>query len=1001
VDGDGKSEIIQTIGIFNSMDNTTSDRRSAIARFDTTSRTFSTTPIVIAPTSSSGVYADMLNFTAQPGDFNGDGLVDLYSVTSSPSDSSWYLTGAPADSAVKFRRTLHNRGGFDGGFWVDDFNNDGISDLLTATNCRQTPSQVCSQFRLDVRGPGGAFLTIPGQSPLDIIPGQEFEAKNTAFGDVDGDGTPDILAAHVQNGVAAFANSRLILRRQRPDLLEVIREDAVNESYRIRYEGLSNRQAYQSSCTVGTAAQLAARAYPRRCLRGGNAYVVKEYLKDAGPGLAPLSYQYQYENGQLDLQGLGFLGFEKITIDEPARMQKVQLTYNLTRIAGGRCPYLGMVESERRATVPWTGGAVEMTFTEHELATRVVGPTYFPYVRRTTSKTYVGGSGLDPAGPFGTPPAALANLTPVAGEIRSITMAAGADEIDDYGNEIGVLYDHFDGETKTVRTDYLNDVASWTIRRPLWQTTTQRVRDGRLATVNTNRTWNVVTGALRTSERDLLSRNVYPRRIETTYEPDIYGNIVSVTDRDAAGRARATSSVYDDPEHMYPQRVTNAAGHVVQQRYHAQLGVLVISVGSNGETTRMSYDGLGRLRKTEYPNGTLDETEYLGGPSAAGNVAYQHLEHAPGQPDKRIDFDRLNRPIASTRAGFDGTALIKRRTYDRLGRLATESLPAAANAVTTSWRMAYSNLDRMTSKTSPDGQVTSYSGDEWSDHDGRTGGRDPRQITGRVIQQTNPRGLRTWTFTNGQGHVEQVTDQHGNITRYGYGPFGPETITDARGNVITVQYDLYGRRRTIIDPDMGTRTYTYTTFAEPYTEVDANGNTTTFTYDTIGRRDARRHRHGRLQQLSLRDALDLGHRAARHRLPGLEQQPRRRDYGLHLRRRRPRGHQDRDGRGDRNGFRPRLRSGDRLSAPPVLPAHAPRRRCRRYARLPERQAAHGARRPHQLAPLAAAQRERAGRDHARALWQQRRELAQLLRLGRPQRATHRRVGGAAELAPLL
>jgi len=71
-----------------------------------------------------------------------------------------------------------------------------------------------------------------------------------------------------------------------------------------------------------------------------------------------------------------------------------------------------------------------------------------------------------------------------------------------------------------------------------------------------------------------------------------------------------------------------------------------------------------------------------------------------------------------------------------------------------------------------------------------------------------------------------------------YDPFGglAQTI-DPLGNVVTSSHDLRGRKIRLVDPDMGTWTYTYDALGQLISQT--NGQTSTVSYDLGGRITAR------------------------------------------------------------------------------------------------------------------------------------------------------------------
>ena len=96
------------------------------------------------------------------------------------------------------------------------------------------------------------------------------------------------------------------------------------------------------------------------------------------------------------------------------------------------------------------------------------------------------------------------------------------------------------------------------------------------------------------------------------------------------------------------------------------------------------------------------------------------------------------------------------------------------------------------------------------------------------------------------GQVLQNTDNDGNLLTYEYDAQGNKVKTfipkvDAAGNTIAgqfnveIEYDIFGRKAAMIDPNMGRWEYRYDTTSKLRWQQDAEGNVTTMEYDRTGR----------------------------------------------------------------------------------------------------------------------------------------------------------------------
>jgi len=86
---------------------------------------------------------------------------------------------------------------------------------------------------------------------------------------------------------------------------------------------------------------------------------------------------------------------------------------------------------------------------------------------------------------------------------------------------------------------------------------------------------------------------------------DAFGNVTTI-ERDSGGRPQAVAGPFGarttlqlDPESGYLVSVTNPAGEAVSFTYHGKLGLLAAFKDARGNTSRFTYDDMGRLVKDE------------------------------------------------------------------------------------------------------------------------------------------------------------------------------------------------------------------------------------------------------------------------------------------------------------------------------------------------------------------------------------------------------------------
>ncbi|MEM7037906.1 MAG: RHS repeat-associated core domain-containing protein, partial [Bacteroidota bacterium] len=87
-----------------------------------------------------------------------------------------------------------------------------------------------------------------------------------------------------------------------------------------------------------------------------------------------------------------------------------------------------------------------------------------------------------------------------------------------------------------------------------------------------------------------------------------------------------------------------------------------------------------------------------------------------------------------------------------------------------------------------------------------------------------------------QGHIASIVDAANQLSTYSYYPDGTlKSITDPQGHAFLTAADLYGRKISTDDPDLGQTSYVVNSFGETVSQTDAKNVTTITTYDALGR----------------------------------------------------------------------------------------------------------------------------------------------------------------------
>jgi len=320
-----------------------------------------------------------------------------------------------------------------------------------------------------------------------------------------------------------------------------------------------------------------------------------------------------------------------------------------------------------------------------------------------------------------------------------------------------------------------------------------------------------------------------------TYTYDAYGNLLTERGpRANAGEAVGDTSLgYDGTFHTFPVSITNPAGHVRTLGYAPAVGCAFaypagagiaqterpanLPASPPGDAIRRCFDAFGRLVSEKAPS-DLAESQF------SYSIPYRYVVRsdrtsaagaaAPTWRTESTFFDGLGRPTSTNRSGPQGSAFWTLRSYDALGRVASETLPSQ-QAIT----YDYDVRDRVRHRTLPGGRTTQTA-------------YAPGSVT-----VTDPNLHATTRFTDPFGQVTAVTDGSG-MTTYAYQLSGElKNVTDSTtANQAVIDYDSLGRRTRIVDPDTGTTQFTaYDDAGNLRSRSDARSKVTSFTYDALDR----------------------------------------------------------------------------------------------------------------------------------------------------------------------
>jgi hypothetical protein len=416
----------------------------------------------------SGASAWKSTFNIHVGDFDGDGISDLYLV--SDGDLHFCRGGAGLTTSAACTRTYSGASVWKSVFniYSGDFDGDGISDLylvsdgdlhfcrggpggglISAGSCTRTYSGASgwkSTFNIypgDFDGDGMADLYLVSDNDLHFCRGRGLATSaactrtysgpsgwksvfNIYAGDFNGDGTTDLYL--VSDGALHFLPGG----NGRPDLVTSISRD-VGQAVNLAYRPLTDASVYSKDSGANAA------AYPAMDLQSPLYAVSTAALSDGVGGTTLRRHRYGGLKAELSGRGLLGLRWHESTLAASGETVRVELRQDWpyvglpalvrkTQISGA---LLGQVTNQYDCRNPLNGSACAIT----------AGNRYFPFVWRSVE------SGADLNG------AALPTVTTET-------------QYDGSGNPTRITVSAADGYSKTTTNAYAPpDTANWRLGR--------------------------------------------------------------------------------------------------------------------------------------------------------------------------------------------------------------------------------------------------------------------------------------------------------------------------------------------------------------------------------------------------------------------------------------------------------------------------------------------------------------------------------------------------------
>ncbi len=722
------------------------------------------------------------------GDFNGDGLTDLFyygGQTAGVGSANWWYAfsrgtsfAAPVEHANLNSFTLQ---------WVIlDWDADGDDDVLAGYG-------TSGEWRL-LRSTGlgfGAWTSVGITLP---------SSAATVITDINGDGLHDF--AYAQSNTWRYR----VHPGATPDLLTRV-TDGYGNTIDVTYGPLTAAGVHTKTTNA---------TFPEQEWQGSTAVVTEHRVSDGIGGT--YSVDHTYEGARRHIQGRGFEGFYRHThVDDRNGAKTHEYFARLFPHTGS--PVLMEVRQSNNALIASTDFAWSTLTPTGGIESRIL-----PFPGKIIRKTYgVGGTFNGTLLATGVTDTILDATTGTPTEIKlTTTEAAGANGF--HGGKIW-----------TERTVYSQLVSSttaptWCVGRP--QRTQQinshsTLPDGAQQTRTLATTWD--TTYCRPT-RQVIEPEIPQWSVQTDFDYDGFGNVEMQT----IGISQAPTRVWQttwSADGRFPLSVRNPLNQNTQYTFDPRFGTPASETDPNGLTTTWLHNSFGRRTREVRPDQTSTEWLYLECDVGCGQNRlriFATLKDAAGTAIRSDSayLDTSDRPLLTRTQILGGGYSRVERQYDDQGRVARESARCIESACPSPlyWTLfTYDLIGRPTQINRPFSssavQTTSI------------------VYAGLRTTVTDPLGKLSTHTADGRGRLTRSADHAGYYQSFDLDAFGnPIRVYDSTGRTLqTALFNVRGLPETRTDADLGAWQYTYNGFGELTSYTDANDKTIRYTWDALGR----------------------------------------------------------------------------------------------------------------------------------------------------------------------
>ncbi|MDL2222957.1 FG-GAP-like repeat-containing protein [Bacteroidales bacterium OttesenSCG-928-M11] len=487
--------------------------------------------------------------------------------------------------------------------------------------------------------------------------------------------------------------------------------------------------------------------------------------------------KYTYEGAKAHAQGRGFLGFNKVIIENEKHNTK-----NIAESDYDRTYFYPSVSKQFNLTCD------NDTISKNESRNQILSLgekriAAYPQIQISTNK------------------------------LTSISSTTMIEEVDNYGNPTKIKK-ATGGLTEIQDIVYTNN-GSWCDNKPSQTTTSLRWDDG-----------ENIDSLTRSSIYEYNHLGILTK--ETTDPETEFEITTEYSDFNTYGQAQTiTVTAKDQTPRISKQTYLNGRfvaskidhlGDTIKYDWDELRGLLKKETTRLGSTS-YEYDGFGNLNKTTYPDGRISvQALKWADNNAPGEAKFYKYSQSSGEAPSYVWFDKQGRELRRESYGLNKQKIWVDTEYNNKGQVYRVSEPYFPDSLFI-WAATYEydDLGRKKEVETPMG-ITNY------------------QYNRKTTTVSSPTGTKETTINNvGWTVSEKTNGKEVVFTHCADGQL--KTATPEGGQSVRIEYDLVGNRTRIIDPDAGTITSKYDSWGQVLWEkqlVNADSITTSYDYHPSG-----------------------------------------------------------------------------------------------------------------------------------------------------------------------